>query len=46
MPTKSQAFYCNFLSVAFLFSYCRGSFRHYLSAKMAFTITLAILSMK
>jgi len=38
MPTMSQAFYYNYLSVAFLFWYCRGLFRRYLSAKMTFSM--------
>jgi len=33
MPTISEVFYCNFLPSVFLFSYCRGSFRRYLTAK-------------
>jgi len=46
MPTMSQASYCNFLLIVFLFSYCRGLFKRYLSAKNGIfgdvTITLAI----
>jgi len=42
MPTISEVFHCNFLSTVFLLSYCRGSFRHYLSAKMAFSMMLRL----
>jgi len=39
MPAISEVFTAFFSSVFFLFSYCRGPFRRYLSAKMAFTMT-------
>jgi len=39
MPTTSRVFLLQFLSAVFLFSDCIGSFKRYLSAKMAFSMT-------
>jgi len=39
MPTIYEVFLLQFSFISFPVSYCRRSFRHYLSTKMAFSMT-------